>query len=212
MTKKERTAEEEAEARRSALAELLSNLSIGLTDEQARIEMGLEINEYDALKSELYEQETSRLKRASAHEHFVDYKIAQRRILGDLETLATKAEETGNLGTALGALKASSDIQDRILKTGQDLGVIGKRAEGPQRHLHLHTGSLTEIREALAKDVKRIEGMMRDERGILDIDHGPLHRPGEAVIDADVVEPVSTAGKPAVYAGRRVVKEPPPPG
>lgn len=197
---------------RTAIAELRGFLAAGLTDEQARYEMGLSFGEYDDVKEALYAQEKLSIseKAADPHRVFIDYSIAQSACLSDVDALLSKMEDSKQYSAAVGAVRLASEIHDKIVRMGQDLGVLVKRPD--EKRVTLITGSIEEMRAMVAKETKAIEAMMRaaGEADIIDVEPGPSHRALPPATLAAEITPLSTAPKVARHAGRRMVKDGPP--
>lgn len=189
--------------RRAILVELEMLLSAGFTDEQARYEMGVSYSDYRKAKEALYSERTADIKRSSAHDIFIDYAYGQHSILKGIDALMEKMDDSKQYSAAVGALRLASDVRERIIRVGQDLGVLSKRPE-EKRHFVI-SGSLEEMRAVVAKQVKEIDAMMKDStaKGILDMDPGSLYR------DTPAVEAPSTTGRARAHSGRRVLKEGP---
>lgn len=204
VTKKPRLDLTDEVKRRVAVNSLTELLTSGFSDEQARIELGLSVDDYDALKGILYDRETASLKSKTNEMIFIDYTQSQMTVLKEVDLLLEKLDDSKMHAAAVGALRLSSDVKHRILTVGQDLGVLSKRAP-TQRHLIL-TGSIDDMRAAVAREVRDLEDLMRSAGSgdLKTIDVGPVHRE----LPAAVLAP-STTGKRTSHHGRKVIKEGP---
>ena len=100
---------------RASLYEMEARLSVGFDDEQTRYEMGLPASDYDRLKRIFYDRETSKLKKSTAHEVFIDFAIGQKTVLRNVDVLMEEMKESKQFSAAVGALRLASDIKKRVI-------------------------------------------------------------------------------------------------
>jgi predicted phage terminase large subunit-like protein len=85
------------------------------------------------LQAELYaEQEQVRTNRRP-EDVFVEYCIRTEHNMGDLDDLLIEYRGSKQGSAMVGAIKAKQDLQDRVIKLGQELGLIKRE---PNRTLH----------------------------------------------------------------------------
>lgn len=193
----------DGEALESMLEALTAKLvDEGLSDREARKALNLSEAEYAALRRELVEREKMTLTKRTASDVYVDYCVGQRACLSQLQVMVETLKGANQPAAALGALKAMSDIHDRIVKVGQDLGIVDKRA-AESRSVNLHVdATVDEIRASVAKEIKATEKLMRDFGGgdFAAVQVPVIHRP-------DPVAAPLAANSTKVHKGRFVEKD-----
>lgn len=183
-------------------------LMAGFNDDTALKHLGWTFEEYTATKRLLFERETAQLKTRTSYDHYLDYFFAQRSIINELQIISQAASDGPRPSEAVSSLKAMSDITDRILRVGQDLGVIDRKAiETKSFNLHGVTG-IDELKRILVKEQKEIAALLESSAPMGDVVVPAIHRPGPkklpapVVVDAEIVEAAPAKKKPV-----RVVKK-----
>jgi len=82
------------------------------------------------LKDALFAEEERTLLSARSEEVYVDYVVRTRANIRRLGELYETLKDSNQGSAAVGAVKASQDLMDRIIARGQELGFIDKRPEG----------------------------------------------------------------------------------
>lgn len=159
---------------RSLLAELKLRLMEGDSDELIAELLGVSTARYNELKKELYRQENAEISGKSTEDVFLEYKMAQQKCLRDLDD-AMKAIPENQPNALVGAIKAKSEIIDKILKTGQDIGIITKE---PERKLVLHGHVVAqldnkELRKLIAQETNQLADAL-SKYGDTDMDGNPI--------------------------------------
>lgn len=77
---------------------------------------------------------------------FAEYREQQYLMIEELADVARTMAKTGQHQAMVSALKARSDILDRVIKTGQDLGVIPKRPQEVNVRSEVKSLSAQEVR------------------------------------------------------------------
>jgi len=117
---------------RTALDLLLIFLTKGLNDRRITEEMGLELAEVSQLKGILLHEVGDLDIKDDPHRVYLGYKLRQEGLLSELEDLGKRLRHSGQANAELGAIRARSDLIDKILNAGQSLGVIPKEAKKHQ--------------------------------------------------------------------------------
>jgi hypothetical protein len=205
------------EQMRATLAQLRAYLAAGDSETLIAEKMGLSWEDYEALKKELYASEEDRLHRRSTGQVYVDYVIAQEQNIKDLSTMIEKFDVTKQYNAMVGAVRARSEILDKIVERGQEFGFIEKRPE-VKMILGVPVGQLSDkqLRETIQSELKAI-GAMQQKYGesvnIVDIDPGDVHTEVRALpepADEEALAPPVPAGKvkrharAKIHGGRRV--------
>ena len=182
---------------RTQLAELRAFLGEGKTDFEVMELMEIGVEAYNALKREFYRQETVELNGRSTEQTYIDYLIQQRRIVVDLDKFATRAQKAANYHAELGAMKAKSDILDKLIRTGQELGVIDKT---PEKKVVIHghaiaTMSDSRLRKLVINELVGLNNVTK-RYGFTDMEGNPLPVE-ENVIDTPDVPMLPAPAAPA---------------
>lgn len=164
---------------RSILAEMKLRLMEGDDDETIQELLGLTVARYNDLKKELYRREQATLAQKTTEDVYLEYKWSQEKCIADLDAaLAGIPENQPN--AAIGAIRAKSEIRDKILKVGQDTGLIAKT---PERKLIIHGHVVAqmsdkELRKTIAQETQAL-GMAIAKYGDTDMDGNPIAMDGE---------------------------------
>jgi hypothetical protein len=131
-------------------------LGQGYNKEEIEEALGLLPGAYEPLLSRFYEQAEAGFKGKNNLRIFLDYSTRQVQLVRDLERLKQALEERNwkNGQAYVGAVKAQSEILDKMISTGQDLGLIQKIAEK-----FIMVGG-TDVRDM---DMKQLMGAMEEE-------------------------------------------------
>lgn len=183
---------------RAATAKLRSYLAIGKPEEEIATEMAISWNDYLDLKRQLYKFESERLQGRTTEEVYTDYVLAQERNIHDLtkiieqETIEEDADgipqkvyKVPTTSVTVGAIKARSEIYDKLIAKGQEFGFIAKKpVETQVSGTVLHRLALPDLRRTIMDELKALDSMSRKlgfEKSILDLDPGAIHH--DAIID-----------------------------
>lgn len=189
---------------KKAVAELLSKLAEGVTDDVAQAELGLSPARFERLKQQVYDLEAERLRSTPTEHTYVQYCLAQMGCIKDLTDLLKKCKEQKNSNAGVGAIRARSDIYDKLIKTGQEFGILEKKPEEKRIIAGVIVAQLSndELKSAITTMIGSLNEMV-SRFGNLDmtqIEAGQLHY--------SLPEPSKTNRAIAnkVHGGRRVVK------
>lgn len=205
---------------RWAVAKLITLQGMGLEEDDIASQLGLDFDGLEKLRREMYAREEKVLYERDNAQIYIDYVHEQRQCISDLDGLL---EEIKNQpGAAVSAIRAKSDIVDRIVQRGIELGFVEK---SPEKHIvgGLIVADLSN-KDLQAKIFRELSGLdkLRKRFGgdaqLLDVNPGELHRlPAEVggTSGATVpLEPVKLCKRPKrsgrgtrVHKGRRIVKE-----
>lgn len=162
-----------ADVTRAKLAELKLWIMDGLTDLEIQEKMGETVTVFNELKRELYRQETARMLSKTTEDVYLEYQWAQAKCLADLEGMITSIQgetDSKQQNALVGAIKAKSDIIDKVLKTGQDMGVINRE---PERKINIHGHAVinmtnTDLRKAITQEMQGLSKVI-DKYGARDM-------------------------------------------
>jgi len=122
---------------RSAMADIKLRLSLGHDDAQIAEDLQISTQRYNDLKRELLRQGKDSLYAQTTEDTYLDYKWKQERCVDDLDNVIDRLKLNvinGSSNAMITAIRAKSDIIDRVVKMGQDMGILEK---APERKLIL---------------------------------------------------------------------------
>jgi len=151
----------------------------GLTDEQATKELGIGLPEYRKLQTGVMDRLIEQLQKQTTFQVYAHYVLEQKSCVLELQKMIDGFKTSKQHNALVGAVKAKSEILDKIISKGQDMGVIEKRAKRIE-----FIGSL-DVRNMTDLDIARsIMLEMQEINELVD----------EGIIDAEVVEPKQLTG------------------
>ena len=147
---------------RSKLAQIKADVALGKPDLQIADELGVSANAYNHLKKELQRQETAALYNQSTEDVYLEYVWRQNKCVEDLQDMINDFQATKQYNAIVGAVRAKSDIIDRILKTGQDMGILEK---APERKMILHGVAIanmdnSNLRKLIAEELEGLAAIV----------------------------------------------------
>lgn len=132
MTKRKRVKDQ-----REKLAEFAALMAMGFDENQIILEMGLHHIEFEALLERFYREQEVRVAAKTSMRTYLDYANRQNQLIRDLEGLKNqlrgKEDEADDkrkwatgagAGAYVGAVRAQSEIFDKVISTGQSLEII----------------------------------------------------------------------------------------
>lgn len=95
---------------------------------------------------------------------FADYRQRQLQCARELEDLTEVYRRSKQFSAMVNAIKARSDILDKILKTGQDLGIIEKKAKKLEvsggLNVDVSTHTVEELRVHIAAEMREMSDLL----------------------------------------------------
>jgi hypothetical protein len=192
-------------------------LCSGKDDEEARVEMGLSVADFASLKRRLFSEEVAKLQRMSVEEWFVDYIVKQSANVKALSDMLVDWKDSKQQSAMVGAVRARSEIYDKIIERGQSFGLIARQPEEKRIIAGIAVANLTndQLQRRILGTISELNRYMstNPEVGLLELEPGELYSgPGE-VVDAELpADPPPKASKKVrsktsrVHKGRRRVK------
>lgn len=155
-----------ADELRVKLAQLQMLLAQGKSDVDCAQAMGdggtaMRTSQYNELKRELYRQETQGLYGKSTEDVYLEYQWAQQQCIRDLDGMIAYAKDKNNANTIVGLVRAKSDIIDKVIKMGQDMGIYNKEPE-KKMVIHGHVVaklSQPELRKLIVRETQGLAGV-----------------------------------------------------
>jgi hypothetical protein len=168
---------------RAACAKVRAYKIDGKTDEEIAELLGLPWPDYEALARKFYDQESQDIRERSTEAVYVDYVLDQGQNIRDLTGILSTFKETKQHSAMVGAIRARSEIQDKIISRGQEFGFIEKRPD-----TKLVVGGIAvmqmsdkELRSAVTEELQHLSSLQHMfggalESPIIDVEVGELHQ------------------------------------
>jgi hypothetical protein len=167
--------------------------------------LGLTWAEVDALKKKFYDHEASIVRGESTEHTYVRYLIDQRACIADLDKIISDYEKQKNVSAIVSAVRVKSEILDRMIKLGQDFGLVERKAEGKSLAAGdaIRNMGASEIKQYIIKEIKVFNNMMLKfgDQDLMSMDPGPLYIPAQTE-----KKPVKGHARSKVSGGRRAVR------
>jgi len=113
--------------KRILVATFIAFLAQGLKEIEIMEQMNLrDLKALTEVKRWMYEYEAKETTDKSNIELFIDYCVAQRGCVSVLEEIIRTYKTNNQSNAIVGAVRAKSDIIDKIIKRGEELGVLRK--------------------------------------------------------------------------------------
>jgi len=192
------------------VANVLSKIEEGKTDSEIMGELSLEAEVYYQIKNEALALEADNLRGRRTEEIYAQYVIQQAGCIRDLTEMSKKFDSKKHYTALVSAVKARSDIYDKVIKVGQDFGLIERKAERRELAVGVVVAKLgdEELRATIAHELLKLEELMQSigDANLIDIDPGTLHRSAPLLPPGE--KPRTNKAKAnKVHRGRKVVKE-----
>lgn len=187
----------------------------GKGDEQARIELGLSVTDFYSLKKRLFEEEVAKLQKTTPEEWFVDYIIKQGSNIQALTDMLDDWKESKQQSAMVGAVRARSDIYDKIIERGQSFGIIAKQPEEKRIIAGIAVANLTnaQLQKTILREIAQLNRLMGEfgEDDLLALEAGEIYSSPAEVIDMVADKPPKASKKnraktSRVHKGRRRVR------
>lgn len=189
-------------------------LAAGKTDDEAREELGLKPLEYRIARARMLELEAQRIREKPPEEIFLEYSIIHLGLMAETDRAIARLARMDTGSTAyVSAIKAKSDLYDKIMRFGQDLGLIHKRVEEKRIIQGVVVTQLSDddLRNAIVEQAMRLQRIV-DKFGaqsILEMDPGDIHYvlPPQGNGEDTPQNKTNRAHNSKVHQGRRRVRE-----
>lgn len=217
MSKKKRKDAEDKLTRKQKLAlagDIYEQMIDGSTEEEIMKDLGITADDFAVAKNVLLETKGEQEERLSPRARFARYLIEQERNIVDLNDLVNNLNSKSQYSAIIGAIRMRAEIADKVISTGQTLGIITKE---PDKKLLLNGLALADMKE---KDLRQgvleaIGGlskmitMYQGDTNIRALTPGPLHQ-GEVIdmnpepaLDKPVMKELSRDKKNRAKSGKR---------
>lgn len=202
--------------RRVLLSKLHEALLEGVGDDDLCEKLQCSLERVQELKLALDDQEVEALRKSPTEHTYVEYVREQRRCMLALDRLidgynppkieGEDAAQSTSPTAFVSAVRTKSDIIDKIVKTGQEFGLIERASQGKGMIVGQAIFNLSnkEIANYAIGELKALNEMMQryGDQSIGELDPGPLHIPVSTA-----KSPIKAHSRTTVFGGRRVVHE-----
>lgn len=106
----------------------------GQDDETIRASLKLTHGKFRQLKREAYSRESAHMRGQSTEDVFLQFRMRQERLAGLVMDMLPGFKKLGQAAPQVSAIKVISDIHDRVIKTGQEMGIIERAPDRVQAH------------------------------------------------------------------------------
>jgi hypothetical protein len=148
------------------IRELLARLAISLAEnktmEETCEELNIRYQDYNMYVERLRALETADLLGMTEMDRFVEYCRNQTKLIRDMEDLKETFKASKQYNALVGATRLQSDIYDKMIKTGQELGIIIKTPESVNIIGGLDVRSLSDvqIRNEIASEIEQSQKLL----------------------------------------------------
>jgi hypothetical protein len=181
-------------------------------------EMGLTATQYEELKKKMFDVKTDEVRSKPIEHVYVEYIIEQLRNISALNDIIANYRQTKQATALVGAIRARSEITDKLITRGQEFGLIKKVANRNELVAGVVIANLSN--QELKKEITGALGGLNKlisqygESSIIDVTPGKIHHgrglPEAVLYPATDVEKESekksSKRRDKVRKGRRVVK------
>lgn len=184
----------------------------GMSEEEARdslcrTEAKFTEGRYPAVKECMFALQAELLQSQSTERVYAEYVLRQLQNVYELTDAVEKAKGKGNTPVIVGAVRARGEIWDRLIKVGQEFGVLERKPEEKRIIAGVMVANLSDVqlRQAITSELSGLDKLVRQfgDRGITELEPGALHY---ALPEAQKSR-THKAKANKVHKGRRVVKE-----
>lgn len=200
---------------RAAFTRLRVYFAEALEPEEIAAHMGFDWADYEDLVKKFYEHEAQTVRDKPTEQVYVEYCLAQAQNVSDLTKILGQFRKTSQHSAMVSAIRARSDIYDKMIARGQEFGFIEKKPEA-KIIAGVLVNQLTDkdLRAAITGQLGHLDELMTKYGGgsnIIDIDPGPSHLPTPKRKALPDGKKVKGHARNRVHKGRRVVRggEPP---
>jgi hypothetical protein len=204
------------EQMREAVLRIYGMLSAGEDESDILDEMGLTATEYEHLKSAMFNEKAEEVRSKPVEHVYVEYMIDQLKNIAALDDVISNYRETKQATAIVGAIRARSEIMDKLIARGQEFGLIKKVPNRNELVAGVVIANLTnkELKKEITGALGGLNEMMLKygDSNIIDVTPGNIHRgkglPAAVLNDKDdiVVKEKKSNRHDKVRRGRRVVK------
>lgn len=162
-----------------AIQAIYSGYIEGLTDEEQAAKMGLEAEEFQRLRTAMFDSKAEEVRAKPTEHVYVQYIIDQAKNIKDLTEMINDFKNTRQHTAMVAAVKARSDIHDKLIKKGQEFGFIRQDPKTGDLGLGKLLGDMSnkQLRVAITAELRTLNDLVGryGDGNILDVSVGQLH-------------------------------------
>lgn len=151
-----------ADELRAKLAHLKTQLAMGKSELEIAKELGVTIKTYQDLRKELLRQETTAMYEQTSEEVYLDYKWKQLQCVDAIDKAIAVYQSGNNFNALVGAIRVKSDILDKLIKVGQDMGMLARVPESKMLIQGVVVAEMdnSELRKMITKEMTSLSSVM----------------------------------------------------
>lgn len=162
-----------------AVATIYGRMASGEDDKEIIEAMGISAEDFKALKSAMFDAKADEIRQRPIEHVYVQYVLDQQGNVKDLTEMMETFKSTRQLNAMVGAIRVRSEIYDKIIKTGQDMGLLKRAATQHEIIGGIVIAELTneKLRTLITGALKDLGGLMKKygDKSIVEMDPGTLH-------------------------------------
>jgi len=155
------------------VAAIRAQLAAGTAATRIMEDMELSEAEYHQLLEQMYTEDRVERLDKSPEKVYLDYCLRQEGVIRDLDKLIKKWTNGNQPQAVVGAARAKSEAIDRILQTGQQMGLIQKAPERHQIIAGIAVADMTDadLRSKISEQLEAVNAVMSryGERDMLEV-------------------------------------------
>lgn len=192
---------------KEAIATIYGALCEGKADTDVIYDMGLSAEQYEQLKAAMFDAKADEVRAKPTEHVYIEYMINQINNINDLTSMIEVFKTSKQFNAMVGAVRARSEIYDKLIARGQEFGIIHKKPDRKEIVAGVLIGDLTnkELKKLITAELGKLNGLMQryGDADIMAIEPGPLHLGTPSTdIAAEVSARKVTAPKKEVKASR----------
>ncbi len=182
----------------------------GDDDDTIRARMSLPHGKFRQVKREALSQKRAHLRGQTTEDVYLEYKMDQERLAGFLERMIPEFKKADQSAPQVAAIKAIADINDRVIKTGQEMGILERASEpgqgtGGNLFADLSTAALRKVITSLAGEYASLEEKY-GSKNIIEAEYGEIYQDARKELAVVGKHNRSSTGRAAGARRRKVVK------
>jgi hypothetical protein len=133
--------------------------------EQILAETGWSLQQFLAIERYVRDEDRQLADEVDPRITFSNYKLMQYQAARELEDLAEVFRHSRQFSALVTAIKARSDILDRVIKTGQDLGIVKRAARevNVNAKIDFRSMNVSELKVHLSNEIKEVNDLFVEE-------------------------------------------------
>jgi hypothetical protein len=194
---------------RETTAKLRAAILEGLDDGQICERVGLPWSQVEELRRRMLDEDAEIIRHKPTEHTYAEYCLEMRRSMGDLDKVIKDYKAQQNVTGYVAAIKARADLLDRVIKTGQDFGLIERMADGKGYAAGEAIKGMTnpDLRNYIYQEIHVFNTMLvkYGDRKLEDIDPGPLYLPNST--QKFPVAKTRGHSRNKVFGGRQIARD-----